>query len=139
MTDPFDTPDPLEAELAALRPADLPPELLATIGRELSESATAARRRWVAAAVALAACVAAAAVLVPLMRPSDVGRPKRLVATTTRASPPPIAGDAPALYAYRRAVAGSESDLDELLDRHAARSLPAGPRVTAFTELSSIR
>jgi hypothetical protein len=140
MSNAPDAQDPLEAELAALRPADLPPELIARVGRELSGRQTPARRRWVIAAVATAACLLIAAVLLPLVKPTDTGRaPGVTVAATTKASPAEDGGDAPALFAYRRAIAGPPSALDELLDRHAARGLPSGPPVTASTRLAVLQ
>lgn len=136
MSDPRDTRDPLEAELAAMPPAGLPPEMVDRVGRELSQRHTATRRRWVVAGAAVAASVLIAAAMWPPVNPTDRGRvPGVTVATTTQTSPGDDGTDGPALFAYRRALAGSPQELDELLDRHAARTLPAGPRVTASTRL----
>jgi hypothetical protein len=138
MSDPHDTRDPLEAELAALRPADLPPDLVARVGRDLAGRQARMRRRWIVAGVALAASVLVAAALWPLMNATDLAHlPGITIAATTQASNDED-DEGPALFAYRRALAGPPDALDERLDRDAARTLPAGPRVTASTPIGML-
>jgi hypothetical protein len=119
-----ETRDPLEAELEALRPADMPPEMFDRVGR-----AIAARdrpgRTWVAFAGMTGAAVAACAALALAWH---VTRPDRVSPTpvvTTAPAAPDDEDDRPALANYHRALARSPTSLDELLDRHAARPLTA--------------
>jgi hypothetical protein len=132
-----DTPldhDPLEAELRSLRPADLPTELFDRVGAAVARRPR--RGLWLVPAAAAAAGIVLAIawhLFVQEMPPA-----RKPVVAATRASAEQGVGDGPALFTYRRAIAGPPDAMDDLLDRHAARTLPAGPRVTAFTELSTL-
>jgi hypothetical protein len=129
--------DPLEAELESLRPAALPAELVARIASELEEPLRSPRFRlwWIPAAAAVAACVAIAAAVWRAKTPGP-GPVRTIVDTMPVAPPNSGAGeDLPALATYHRALAGPPAALDELLDRHAARSLSGGSRSTAGTGL----
>jgi hypothetical protein len=134
--------DPLEAELELMRPLDLPPALFARVGAALAPPITTRRPRawWLGAVAAAAACVGLAAVVWRTTRPSDVGDPPTIVRTLPTA-PDASAPDSepPALATYHRALAGTPEALDALLDRHAARSLPGGARVTASSDFTILR
>ena len=134
MSETPDTDDRLEAELAALRPAELPPDLVARIGAAVEMP----RRRglWLIPLAGVAAGLLLAAMWHLFVRQMPPV-PTPVVATSQVS--PAEAADGPALFTYRRAIAGPPSELDDMLDRHAARTLPAGPRVTASTELSTLR
>jgi hypothetical protein len=133
--------DPLEAELESLRPADLPPALVNRIGADLSHGERMHRPRTgrLGAAAAAAACVALAAVVWRAARPAGVD-----VRPIVRASPvTPGSGAAdseqPALATYHRALADTPEALDALLDRHSARALPGGAKVTASSDFGILR
>ena len=123
--------DPLEAELESVRPAALPPELVARIASQLDEPVRAPRLRlwWLPAAAAVAALVA---IGVAMWRPTDGTGKVTVTHTIPLETPAARAGeDLPALATYHRALAGPPAALDELLDRHAARSLSGGSRSPA--------
>ena len=143
--------DPLESELRSFRPADLSPDVYARVASELSPARPRARY-WMAAAAAaaVAACLFAAVALWRMVSHPGVGPAPRQVASIATA---PVAAtnhggddnnDRPSLATYRRALSGSPAALDALLDRHAARLLPAGGaepavRVTASMPLDAVR
>ena len=126
--------DPLECELESLRPAELPAEMVDRIGAAVAGPRH--RGLWLIPAAAAAAGIVLAMTWHTFVK--EITLPPTPVVTTTRASPAEEGGDWPALFAYRRAITGPPDALDELLERHAARALPAGPRVTASTELSAL-
>ena len=123
--------DPLEAELESLRPATLRAELAARIERELAEQAPRSGPRryrpkapvlWIGGAAAAAACVVAA------LTWREAGPPetnRAVVQTTPPATVYEAADERPALSSYRRAASLSPGALDDLLDRHSARTLAA--------------
>jgi len=129
-----DAPDPLEVELAALRPQEVSAEMRQRIGERL---AAAGRRLWwlaLGAGVA-AACLVAAALWWESSRRAE---PKvNLVQPRPTPPTPPAAEDSePTVLAYQRALARSPEDLDALLDRHALAGQHAhgnAARVGAFT------
>jgi len=136
-------PDPLEAELESLRPAPPSAELAARVGRELAGHAPRPGVRryrlpaawlWVGGTAAAAACVVAA-VTWRHAGPADDNRPV-VVAATRPAAPHGDADERPALSNYRRAASLSADALEELLDRHSARTL-AGPGTAAPVTVSS--
>ena len=136
MSDARDVKDPLQAELEALRPAELPPGLEQRVGRELAARRPVAWRigSWlVGAAAVAAAAVVVAALAWRVLRPTprETGPLAVGPSATTRALVETDDADRPALATYRRALAGPPGALDELLDRHAARSLPGGGRNAA--------
>lgn len=118
-------PDPLEAELSALRPRGVTPGLRRRVADRLADPPT--YRRWVWG-VALAGVLAAAGGLVlvaPWRRDPVVPGPPVVVPA------PPAAVEsedaAPTLVAYQRALARSPEDLDALLERTAATGPNAEP------------
>jgi hypothetical protein len=116
--------DPLEAELEALRPAELPPDTFDRVERAMAAQRRPGRTRAALAGLtgaAVAACVALAFTW-HAARHDRVG-PARLVTTAPAVAHDP--DDRPALANYHRALARSPASLDELLDRHAARPLAA--------------
>jgi hypothetical protein len=112
------TPDPLEGELAALRPYEISPGLRRQIARRLAGSAPAPFR-WLWR-FALAGGLAAACLTMVLvwrgggvrMEPEQVVRPQPA---------PPVPGEdaGPTLLAYERALDRSPEALDALLDKDA--------------------
>jgi hypothetical protein len=115
MNEPF---DPLEAELADLRPREVSPELRRRVGHRLTG---APRARFRVRPLVLAGGLAAAC-LAAILLSSGGGR---------RTESPPIGVDSgtaprdppdeswPTLLACQRALARSPEELDALLDRHA--------------------
>ena len=137
MNQPRDEIDPLEAELESLRPAPLSAALAARIERGLAghPSGSSPRRYrrpaallWIGGAAAAAACVAAA---LTWRQAGPGGDDRAIVVQATRPTAPhEEADDRPAFSSYRRAASLSADALDELLDRHSARTL-AGPGTAA--------
>jgi hypothetical protein len=129
--------DPLEAELMALRPAEPSAELYAAVGQRLSERSISRRVvSWIAPAAAAAACAAVVAVALRNRPPDLLPPPTVRVTVAPAAVPAPGADrDRPALANYRGAADLSAAELDELLGRHAARSL-AGGNAGQFTASS---
>ena len=138
MNETPETLDPFEAELAAMRPAEPSAELSAAIERRLSHRrAGRGAWYWVGGIAAAAACAVVATLLWHAVQ--DVP-PGRLVLVPTTAATGGTADDRPALASYRRALSLPPDELDELLDRHAARVLAGGgsagsARVTAQSVL----
>lgn len=115
--------DPLEAELAALRPSEPSLGLRERIAEQLSaRTAIRSRQFWSgAAAVALTAALTLAVMLLPrgggrIAQPEPPGAVPGL----------PLAAafdDAlPTAWSFRRALSRSANDLDGMLDRHAGSS-----------------
>jgi len=126
--------DPLEQELAGLKPRQPSPELQQRIGTEFEHSRRAV---WVAA---LAAGIGTGAMILLFWFAS---RPS---ATTTRFIPPAPAPPAPVtspeesqptLQAYRRAFSRSPDDFEALLDKHAA-SYAESTTMTAYPRTESV-
>ena len=128
--------DPLEAELASLRPHEVTPETRRRIaGRLANASPRGARRTW---AIALGGGLAAACVAAVLLKRGggegvDAGR----IPVAPRPAPTDrSAASTPSLQAYRHALARSPEALDALLDEHAARVPGPDPlllQIHAFT------
>jgi hypothetical protein len=142
-------PDPLEAELASLRPHEISPALRRRVAERLAEAPSAQRRRlwsFVLAGGLAAACLAA----LLLWRgggkgiePEHVKRPQPVPQFQQQPPPPAVAVDSsgPTLLACQRALARSPEDLDALIDRHAAAAPELHPelmRVSAFTRSEAI-
>src|SRR5262245_30040401 len=130
--------DPLEAELAALRPLDASPELTRRIANHRDRyKPLASRWRW---SLVIAGGLAAACLVVVLV-PRPGGRPDVSPPTDVHVVSPPVAVDSgPSLLAYQRALARSPEDLDALLSKHArVGSDPntALVRLSAFTRSDS--
>lgn len=128
-----EAPDPLEAELAALRPHEVSPELRRRVAERLADAAPGRVRRlgWLALAGGLAAACLAAVLFGWWARR---GEPKPMA---VRPAPPAaVEGPGPTLLAYERALARSPEELDALLDRDAEAPQGAGPEprpTVAFT------
>jgi hypothetical protein len=112
-------PDPLEAELSALRPHAISPALRRRVAEHLAE-ATIAKRPWprriVLAGSLVGACVAA------IFFAWDVARRAErdpLVAQPQPSQPDDIELSCPTLLQYERALAHSSDELNALLDRDA--------------------
>ena len=138
MSQPREEVDPLEAELESLRPAPLRAELVTGIEGGLAGHAprSGVRRYRRPAALLWIACVAAALTWRPAGPPDD-NRP--IVVQATRPAPPHgEADDRPALSSYRGAASMSADALEELLDRHSARTLaaPAAAPITVSSRAS---
>jgi hypothetical protein len=113
-------PDSLEEELSSLRPRDVTPELRRRLTQRLGD-----RPRWRMSGLswlAIASGLAAACLAVALLRPEGTHRDNPDQGVWTRPESPALVDDtAPTLFAYERALAGSPDELDERLDRDAAR------------------
>jgi hypothetical protein len=129
-------PDPLEAELSALRPQEVSSGFRRRVAERLADGPPARRRQlWpIALAGGLAAACLAAAVLLWPDRPKVNPEP---VIVQPRPAPPVAAEDpGPTIQAYRRALARSPAELDALLDKHALAVVQANPELVrrgAFT------
>jgi hypothetical protein len=107
-----DAPDPLEVELAALRPRDVSPGLRGRIARRLAEAPQRGvqRPRWFALSAALAAACVVAAVFWRVG-----GRQVERNQNTVVAPPLPHVGansSTPTLLVYERALARSPEELE---------------------------
>jgi hypothetical protein len=111
-----ETPDPLEMELAALRPRDVSPELRGRIARRLAEVSTPERRgpRWFALSAALSAALAAACVVAAVFwRVGHRGdEPKPDIAGSHPVPRPEASSSIPTLLVYERALARSPEELE---------------------------
>jgi hypothetical protein len=113
-----DTPDPLETELAALRPRPVSPDLRRRVADRLSAPVT--HRRW-AWGLALAGVLTAAG-LIALFAPGPKPPPLPVPPAVVPALPAPAESTdpSPSVLVYHQALARSPDDLDALLDRQAA-------------------
>ena len=123
MNDEF---DPLEAELAALRPRSVSPDLEQRIAAELSRDVAPPQRRgWL---IAIAAGALAASLLAALWLWRGGGETAEVDGPGPAPEMPLAAALDPALpsvWSYRPASVQA-GDLDQLLDQHAGRG--ASPR-----------
>jgi hypothetical protein len=132
-----EAPDPLEAELSALRPREISPGLRRRVADRLADPPHARRRIW---RIALAAGLAAACLAAVLYRPGGghgpVPDPGPVVVRPRPAPPAEVEEDSePTLLAYERALARSPEELDDLLAKHAAVAPEPNPdvaRISAF-------
>jgi hypothetical protein len=134
-----DAPDPLEAELSALRPHEVSPGLRRGIAEGLATPpacpTTQTGRGWWR--IALAGGLAAACLTAVLfwwarsrrVEPEPIVRPQP--------APPALVEDSePTLLEYQRALARSSEELDALLNKHARAAPQPNPeleRIGAFT------
>ena len=145
--------DPLEAELAALRPCEPSPKLHERIAerlaadsapphpRPLPHNGRGVRRgwRWIAG---LAAGVIAAGIAVAVLLPRGSDRPP--VAEPPVEAPQPLVASAfdkalPTLWQYHSTLGRSPNELDALLDQHAGPGSAVGSASTpihAFTRFN---
>jgi hypothetical protein len=125
--------DPFEAELLALRPLGVSPDLRRRVAERLAESPPGKPRRLWQVALAgglAAACLAAAFYWWTSRRVEpEVVQPKPPL--PVEAEDPP-----PSLQAYRLALARSPEELDALLDKQAVTTSETNPQlvqISAFT------
>lgn len=130
-----DADDPLEAELASLRPYDVSPRLKQRIAECLDPSSPP-RWRWLRATVLSGGLASACLVVILLVHKSGPGDPTRSDTVMLPSTPAGVRDDAlPTLQVYQRALSGSPEALDSLLDKHAvlaARPDSPGGQVSAF-------
>jgi hypothetical protein len=120
--------DPLEAELAALRPVDASPQLRESIANRLAQDApellpTHRNRVWWSGA--LTGGVVAAGLLLGFFL--SRATPNKAFRPQSPSSPPELSAAAfdpalPSVWNYEKALARSPHDLELLLDQHAAAS-----------------
>ena len=122
-----DAPDPLEAELAALRPRPVSPGLRRRVADRLD-----ARRRW-AWGLAVAGVLAAAGAVVLVAPWKKHPAPPVPPAVAPPVPPAPAEPDSPAptVLTFHRALARSPEELDALLDRQPATRPAPGPMPAA--------
>lgn len=137
MNEPY---DPLEAELAALRPHDASPELRKRIADHLT-NATRSRSRWrwsLAVGGGLAAACLAAIVFWLV---GGRGVEPAPIAVQPQPMPPrEFETSEPTLLAYQRALARSPEELNALLNMQAVAAPDSNPelaRIVAFTRSES--
>ena len=126
-----DAPDPLERELANLRPPAVSPDLRRHVAERLAGGGSLGRRlRSGLVALGVLAAAGAVAVTVPWKMKSPPPVPPVIAPAppTETESPDP----APSVLAYQQALARSPDELSALLDRHAAAAPDPVP-VAAFT------
>jgi hypothetical protein len=116
-----ETPDPLEAELTALRPREVSPGLRQRVAERLAEFPTVKSiRPW---RLALASGLAAACLAVVLLwREGGGGGISDLDPVLPPQPPPSVVEQRPTLLAYERALGRSPEALDALLSKHAVTS-----------------
>ena len=139
MNEPF---DPLEAELEALVPRQISPDVQRYIAERLTVTkAEPAGRRW-PWSVSLASALAAATIAAVLVwsadnrswQPAPDGGQAGGLAAVNGVSPPTV-------QVYRRVLARSADALDAMLDKHASRVLPPDPQggaIRAFSRLNEL-
>jgi hypothetical protein len=126
-----DTPDPMEAELAALQPAAVSPELRRRVAQRLAGASLTSRQRFVRLAVT--GGLAAACLVVLIAHWAD----RRRIESNPKANHPrptvAVEDTEPTRLAYEQALARSSEDLDALLQKeamvprpHFEESLPIG-------------
>jgi hypothetical protein len=127
-----EAPDPLEAELSALRPHELSRGLRRRIGQRLAEASPPKPRRlwWLALAGGLAAAFLAA-ILIWWGGGRRV-EPKPIVIRHRPAPPALVEDSEPTLLAYQRALARSPEELDALLNKHALGAPQPNPELLAI-------
>jgi hypothetical protein len=111
-----EAPDPLEAELAALRPHGVSPELRRRVSERLAEPPFHGRR-W-RRRLALAGGLAAAG-LATLLLGWGGGWPGHTIAPPPPAPAARVEDPNPTVLEYERALARSPEELDALLDKEA--------------------
>ena len=118
--------DPLEDELAALRPRAVSPELRDGVAERL-QARPARRWTWGLAAIGALTTVG---VILSLQGKKDRPPPPPPVVVPDPPAPVESPDPAPSVLAYQRALARSPDELTALLDKHAAA--PGPVPVAAF-------
>jgi hypothetical protein len=123
-----EAPDPLEAELSALRPQEVSPQLRQRVAESLADLQPAKLRRvwWLALVGGLAAACLAG---ILLWRESRRVEPEPMVVQPPPAPPPHVEDAEPTLLAYERALSRSPEELDALLNKPAMAGPEAHPEV----------
>lgn len=133
MNEPHDFPecDPLEAELAALRPHGVSAELSGRIaGRLSSTSLRRARLTWsLAIAVGLTAASVAGAFVMGRLGNGDANMPRPIVRTRTQHQDDLSHEKTPSVWAYQLMLARSPEALDDLLDEQSQSGLARDSKV----------
>jgi hypothetical protein len=142
-----EAPDPLEAELSALRPHEVSPGLRHRLAQRLADAPPASPPRpsppgrrgaswgwWLACAGGLAAACLAA-VLFWLANGRHV-EPKRRVNRPHPRPPAPTEDAEPTLLAYQRALARSPEQLEALLNRHPTLAPEPNPALVPVGKFS---
>lgn len=122
--------DPLEQELANLKPREPSPELRQLVGNELRRPTWA--RRAIIGAVALGFSIATGIIVFHELGKRPPPPPRSFTPAPPTLSVPNDDESQPTLQAYRRAIGRSPEELDALLDKHAA----AGGESTSFRAFS---
>ncbi len=138
-----EAPDPLEAELMALRPVEISPELRRRVSERLAERlAVSPPPRHVRWRIAVASGLAAACLVAALIWWKGAGTSQREpIGVRPKSAPSVDVTDAePTLLAYQRALARSPAQLDALLNAGAtARESQAEPvQICAFTRSGAL-
>ena len=128
------TPDPLEAELAGLRPRGVSPELRRRVADRLAARPV---RRWPWAVALLTVLCSAGVVAVVAPWKKTLPPPEPPVVVPAPPAEPESPDPNPSVLAYQQALARSPEELTALLDRHAAAAPDPVP-VTAFIRSNAI-
>jgi hypothetical protein len=120
-----DAPDPLEAELSALRPRAVSPELRRRVASRLG-----ARRRWAWGLTLVGVLTGAGVVVLVAPGPKKLAPPPPPAVAPASPAPSEVESPAPTVLTFHRALARSPEELDALLDRQPANSDP-GPMPAA--------
>jgi hypothetical protein len=136
-----EAPDPLEAELSALRPHGASARLRQGIAQSLIDTPCRTRRRL--AWFAVAAGLAAACLVVGLLwwGAGRQGRPEPIVHRPRPAPSAPAEHSEPTVLDYERALARSPDDLDALFNERthvASESNPELVRLGAFSRSHTV-
>jgi hypothetical protein len=117
--------DPLENELAALRPRPVSPELRDRVAERLKTPAPSRRWVWGSVLAGVLAGIGVIAVILPNRKEPSLPVPPAVVPPPPPASAEPESPP-PSVLAYRRALARSPEALDALLDQQVAVQPDAG-------------
>lgn len=118
--------DPLEDELAALRPRAVSPELHRGVAESLKVQPA---RRWTWG-LAVVGVLTTIGVILSLQGKKDRAPPTPPVVVPAPTVPVESPDPAPSVLAYQRALARSPDDLSALLDKHAAAPGPSPAAIT---------
>jgi hypothetical protein len=121
----------MESQLRSLRPSPLSESLRDDIAGQLASKQRKDRRRsqWIWSSVALAVAAGFAVAVFTLPRPEDDSQRSASLQPVRidRSAVAVVENAPPTMLAYGHVFGRSPEDLDQLLDRHAATLLVAGP------------